>query len=130
MKNKFVIAVVCFLTDLVVSVWTYFKASNYQQFIKMIGEKFDSPDFQLQIYQIFLQTLTFCMIFFLLIHLAIYIFYSKDKKLAAKYVHFYCGCAAILMLFTVITAKEYVLVAPTIGYGWCFISARNLLKIA
>jgi len=127
-KNKFLIGVICFLTDLVVSVWTYTKASNYQEFVKLLGDKVESPDFQIQIYQIFLQTLIFCLVLFLLIHLAIYMFYSRDKKLAEKYVHFYCGVATLGMIFTVVVSKEYVLLAPTIAYGWCYISVRNLLK--
>ena len=71
-KNKTQIAVLCFLSDVALGVWSYRKATNYDEYLKQIKIVTNSPEIQLQIYQMMLQWFTVALIAFLLFHLVIY----------------------------------------------------------
>lgn len=126
-KNKASIALLSFLTDIALSLWSYYKLTNYDEYLKDIKQMVDSPDFQVQIYQIMLKTLTFSLILFLAFHLVIYVLFWKEKKYATKYLRFYTFMAVASCVIMVAT-KIYLAVIPAFIYGICFTSIGPLKK--
>ncbi|MGZ3788921.1 MAG: hypothetical protein ACXVLQ_10375 [Bacteriovorax sp.] len=119
MKDKKHIALLCFLTDLSLCAWSYFKLTNYDEYIKNVRPIISSPDFQLQIYQVLLQSLTFSMILFLVFHLVIYFLFWRGKTSAMKYLRFYTFTAALSCLI-MIFSKLFLAIFPLFIYGLAF----------
>ena len=126
-KNKTQIAVLCFLSDVALGVWSYRKATNYDEYLKQIKIVTNSPEIQLQIYQMMLQWFTVALIAFLLFHLVIYFLFWKEKKAAVKYIRFYTLMAVVSGVL-MIAASYYIAVLPTIIYGLSFVSAGRMQK--
>ncbi len=125
--DKKSIALLCFLTDLSLSIWSYLKLTNYDEYLKAVKPIVDSPDFRVQIYQVLLQSLTFSLILFLAFHLVIYILLYKEKKYAIKYVRVYTALAA-LSCFIMIFSNMPWAVLPLFIYGLAFVSIRKMLQ--
>lgn len=120
-------ALLAFLTDLGLSIWSYFKLTNYDEYLKAVKPYLSSPDFQIQIYQVLLQTFTFTILIFLTLHIAIYWTYTKEKKWAIKYVRIYsflAAVSAVLMVFSGLWAG----VIPLILYIVIFIQSKKTLQ--
>jgi hypothetical protein len=127
MRDTKQIAILCFISDVVISVWTYFQLSNFASFKKIIGPVSESPDYQLQLYQVLLQSVTFGLLLFLFFHLIIAILFWKKKMYAIKYMHFYTLMAAIssaLMIFS----GYFIGLIPMIIYILSFNLIRKSLK--
>jgi hypothetical protein len=127
MKEKKRIALFCFLADLGVSIWSYKEIQNYDEYLKIVKPIINSPDFQVQLYALILQTVIFTIIFFLLFHIVIYVLYLKDVKYARKYMRFYTFLAAIsaaIMMFSGVI----IAIFPLIAYAYSFISVGKELK--
>jgi hypothetical protein len=127
LKEKKQIAVLCFLTDVALSVWSYYEVTNYDEFSKTMKTMVASPDLQLQIYQLLLQALTFTLLLFILFHFVIYILFWKDKKYAVKYVRMYTFMAALSCLI-MIFSKMYVGIIPFFIYGLSFNQVSKMTK--
>ena len=130
MNKKIIIPVLCFITDVLMSVWSYLKLSNYDEFIKYIKLSIDSPDFQVQLYKIFLQSVTLVLVLFIVIHAIIYVFYFKEKKLAQKYVRLYSAMAALSAISLIFTSHTLVMIVPTAIYSFIFWEVTQKLKSA
>ncbi len=126
-KNKSSIALLCFLTDIALSLWSYFKLTNYDEYLKDVKPLINSPDFQVQLYQVLLQSLTFTFILFLTFHLVIYFLFWKEKKYAIKYVRFYTFTAVVSCIL-MIASKLYLAIIPAFIYGICFRSIGKQSK--
>ncbi len=126
-KNKLSIALLCFLLDLGLSLWSYFEVTNYDKFTKSIKAVVSSPDFQVQIYQVLIQTLTFSLMLFLVAHLIIYFLFCKSKKFAIKYVRFYTFMATVSCVLMIAT-KVYAAIIPALLYGLCFKAIGPITK--
>lgn len=127
--SKLKIASLCFLTDLGLSLWSYFKLTNYDEYLKAVRPMLASPDFQLQIYQVLLQSLTFSIILFLSFHLVVYYLFAKEKKWAMKYVRFYSLLAALSCLVMVAT-QIWAGIIPMLIYGYVFTKTRPMSQNA
>jgi predicted membrane protein len=87
----------------------------------------DSPDFQVQIYGVLLQSFIFSMLIFLVFHLVIYFLFVRETNYAVKYVRFYTFMAAVsagIMVFSGVM----VAILPFIIYTLSFISVGKSLK--
>jgi len=127
MKEKKRIALLCFLADLGMSIWSYDQIKNYDEYLKIVKPIINSPDFQIQLYALMLQTFFFTIIFFLIFHVVIYILYLRDVKYAAKYIRFYTFMAALstgIMIFSGV----FVSLIPFIAYVYSFIFVGKGLK--
>lgn len=129
MKERKYLALLAFMADLALSVWSYFNVADYQEYMKVIKPLISSPDFQIQIYQVLLQTLTFTLGLFLVFHLVIYILYWKEKDYATRYVYYYSFMAALSCVF-MIGSQIYFAILPLIFYAFIFISTKKLIKVA
>jgi hypothetical protein len=122
MKNK-LIAIQCLsLCDIGTAVYSYFSLSNFEEFKKIINQfpEFDSPEFQVEIYKLFLQTVTFVSLLVICLHLIIYFFYYRDKKFARGYVKMYSAVAATSLLFCSLYFNQFSLMIPTVLYAVSF----------
>lgn len=119
-------ALLAFLADLGLSIWTYFKLTNYDEYLKAVKPYLSSPDFQIQIYQVLLQTFTFTILIFLTLHIAIYWTYIKEKKWAMKYVRAYSFLAALSAVLMVLSGLWAGLI-PLILYTVVFIQSKKPL---
>jgi uncharacterized protein YxeA len=127
-NKKIIIPALCLITDVLMSVWSYFKVSNYDEFIKYIQISVDSPDFQLQLYKIFLQTLIIVLALFIILHIVIYVFYFKEKKMAQKYVRLYSAMAALSAVSLIFTSHIWLMIIPTLIYAYIFWEVTQKLK--
>jgi hypothetical protein len=121
------IGISCFATDVGLSIWAYFKSTNYEEYLKLVKPILGSPDLEVQVYQVLVQTLTFTLLIFLIFHFVIYLMLSKEKKYALKYTRIYCAMASIsaaLMLFS----YPFAMFLPLIVYATSFISIGKILK--
>lgn len=122
-------ALLCFLTDLGLSLWAYFQLTNYDEYVKRTKPVLNSPDFQIQIYQVLLQSFTFALMLFLGFHGVVYWLYSKEKKWAHKYVRIYSfiavfGCSFLLFL------GAWGALLPLAAYAFVFVKSRQVLPAA
>ncbi len=122
--NKRKTALLCFLTDLGLSLWSYFKLTNYDEYLKAIQPYNDSPDFQIQLYQVLLQTFTFTILLFLGFHIVVYWLYSKGKKWALQYVRFY-ACLAALSCLLMIISQLWAGILPLVIYSYVFFLSKK-----
>jgi membrane-bound ClpP family serine protease len=132
--NKRQLALLCFLTDLGLSIWSYFKLSNYDEYTKYVQEAkpyldatkspLASPDFQIQLYQVLLQSLTFTLFLFLAFHLVVYYLYSRGKKWAEKYIRLYTFLAAISGLLMLATGM-WIGIFPLVIYAFIFVQIKK-----
>ncbi|MFA6238213.1 MAG: hypothetical protein WC635_12845 [Bacteriovorax sp.] len=128
MKETKQIAILCFLSDVGLSLWSYFKLTSFEHFKTSIQPYIDSPDFQLQVYQIVMQSFTFTLLLFLSFHLIIYILLWKEKKYAIKYIRFYSFMAALSALLMIYPLQAYIAVVPLIIYFMSFKELGKVLK--
>lgn len=87
----------------------------------------DSPDFQVQLYAVLLQSFIFSMLIFLFFHVVIYFLFVRELKYAIKYVRFYTFMAALsagIMIFSGILGA----IVPFIIYTLSFISIGKTPK--
>lgn len=127
MKDKKQIACLCFLADLALSVWSYFKVKNYDQYVGLVKDVVDSPDFQVQLYAVILQSVLFSIMIFLLFHLIIYILFLRGNNFASKYVRYYTFLAGLSCLI-MLASGFYVGILPLMIYALSFISTGKLRK--
>lgn len=127
-KNKFQIALGCMFTDIALSVWSYFELTNYDNFLKFAKPIVSSPDLQVQIYKILIQSFTFTMLLFLAFHLIIYVLYTRENKFAAKYVRFYALMAAISSGIMIATGV-YLGIFPLFIYFFCYRAAKKQILL-
>ncbi len=106
----------CLFSDIALSSWIYFRATNYDEYVKYVKIITESPDFQVQLYRVYMQSLTFGLLLFLATHLIIYFLYWKEYNSARVYLKFYCifSSAGCLLLALVETAMGIV---PMLLYG-------------
>lgn len=127
MKAKH-IAILCFLSDIGISLWSYFRLTNYDYYLKTVKPIIGSPDLQTQLYQVLLQSFTFSLLLFLAFHLIIYILLWKEKKYALKYVRFYTFMAAISCVLMLTSFSALVVLVPLTVYVLGFINTGKILK--
>lgn len=119
-NKKFFVPTLAFITDAGLALYSYLICTDYKKFQEIAKITISDPDFQLELYKILLQTLTFTLIVFLLFHLVIYIMYFKEIKFAKKYVKFYLLLAILsLAISTVLSFNFYILIALA-SFAICF----------
>lgn len=128
MKDTKQIAILCFLSDIGISLWSYFKFTNYDEYQKIAKPIIGSPDLEVQLYQVLLQSLTFSLLLFLVFHLIIYVLLWKEKKYALKYVRFYSFMAAVSALLMMTSVGFLVAFIPLCIYVLSFLALGKLLK--
>lgn len=128
MKDIKQVAVLCFLSDIGISIWSYLKLTNYDEYLKLAKPIIGSPDLEIQLYQILIQSFTFTLLLFLFFHLAIYLLLWKKKAYSIKYLRFYTFTAAISCLLMIVSYGAYLTIIPLAIYILSFITLGKTLK--
>ena len=127
MKDKKKVALLCFLADLGISIWSYQMVKNYDEYLKLVKPMIGSPDFQVQLYAVLLQTFLFTMLIFLSFHAIIYFLFAREVRYAIKYVRFYTLMAALSALIMIFSG-HFIAIIPMIIYILSYISVGKLIK--
>jgi hypothetical protein len=70
-KSKYFVPVLALVTDIGLAIYSYLLMTNYEKFQKYAKIAIKDPDFQLELYKLILQTMTFLLFVFLFLHLII-----------------------------------------------------------
>lgn len=112
---KFISLAGCFLSDMTLISWIYYQATNYQNFNVIAKSAINSPDFQIQLYKVILQSLTFLLLLFVLAQSAVYIMAIKNMRAAYLYLKIFAVVGFALSLLIAITHSLYALL-PALLY--------------
>ena len=125
-QEKTLIALGSFFCDIALSLWIYFRVSNYNAYLKYVKTITDSPDFQVQLYKVYLQSLTFSIMLFLVAHLVVYILYWREMRAAQVYLKFYAAMSSAGCLLLAFFETPFAIL-PAFLYGAAyFFIAKNI----
>lgn len=122
------IAILCFLSDLGISIWSYNRLTNYDEYLKAAKPMISSPDLQLQVYEVLLQSFTFSLLLFLAFHFIVYILIWRQKTYAIKYIRFYCPMAILSCVLIIFSYNAFLGILPLVFYFLSFRAAGLWLK--
>lgn len=128
LQKKFLIILGGLLSDIGLSLWLYFKAGNYTEYLKYASTITDSPDFQVQLYKVYLQSLTFGLLLFVATHIVIYALYWKEFKAAKLYVKFYTAFSSMGCLILAVAETPYALL-PAMIYGLSYYTTAKMFPL-
>jgi hypothetical protein len=120
MNKKLLVPILAFTTDAALSFYTYIIFTNYEQFQKYAKMTINDPDFQLEIYKVMLQSLTFILILFLFFHFIIYLFYYRGSAFAKKYVRFYLITAIASLGISMLFSFDLYFFMAILSFVFCF----------
>jgi hypothetical protein len=124
-KNKLIVSGLGLLTDILLAIYTYFICSNYEQFQKYAKIAIADPSLQLEVYKMLVQTLTFVLIVFILLHFIVYFFYYRGSLYAKKYIKFYLIMALVSLVISNLFSFDIYFMIGTILYGICFAKLKT-----
>jgi hypothetical protein len=119
-KSKYFVPVLALVTDIGLAIYSYLLMTNYEKFQKYAKIAIKDPDFQLELYKLILQTMTFLLFVFLFLHLIIYILYLNKNKYAQKYVRFYLIVALLSLGLSLIFSFNFYILIAAVSFGFCF----------
>lgn len=123
-QQKILATIGCYLTDITLIAWLYFRATNYGRYVKGFGDKIDSPDFQIQLYKILLQSLTFALLLFLLAQTVVYILAWKKFRAAYLYLKFFSVFGFVAAFIIVVLSSAYALLPMLIYIGGYYVFSK------
>lgn len=116
----------CYLTDLTLIAWLYFRATNYGRYTHNLEGKVDSPDFQIQLYKVLLQSLTFALLLFLAAQTVVYIMAWKKKRAAYLYLKFFSVFGFVVAFIIAVLSSAYALLPMLIYIGGYYVFSKLL----
>lgn len=125
-KNKMQVAFSLFATDVMLSIWSYFQLSNYSEFMKAAKIYNDNPEMLEQVYQTLTLGFIITLLCFNLLHLVIYVLYTRHHKLATKYILFYTILAAISSLILMGTGNLFIGLISFCAYAINYSTVKKL----
>ncbi len=114
----------CYLCDLTLGSWIYYRATNFTTYSENIASKIDSPDFQIQLYKIMLQSLTFALILFLIAQTAVYIMAWRKFRTAYFYLKFFSVLGFVLGFFITVTNSAFAMLPMVIYVGGYYVFSK------
>lgn len=124
---KFISLAGCFLSDMTLIAWLYYQATNYQNFNVIAKNAINSPDFQIQLYKVILQSLTFLLLLFVLAQSAVYIMAIKNMRAAYLYLKIFSVVGFALALLISISHSLYALL-PALFYLLGYYTFAKIFK--
>lgn len=107
--------------------WLYFMATNYNNYGTIAAKSIDSPDFQIQLYKILLQSLTFFLLVFILAQTIVYALAIKNFKAAFLYLKFFSVAGFAAFFFVTVMHSGFGLL-PMIIYVFGYYVFSKLFK--
>lgn len=126
-QQKILAIVSCYLSDVTLVAWVYYISTNYHYYNERIKNKVASPDFQLQFYQIMLQSLTFALLLFLVAQTLVYILGFRGLRSAYFYLKYFSVLGFAVSAFIVYSANLYAIL-PAVFYIFGYITFSKLFK--
>lgn len=126
-QQKILAITLSFLSDLTLMAWLYFMATNYNNYNSIAAKSIDSPDFQIQLYKILLQSLTFFLLVFILAQTIVYALAIKNFKAAFLYLKFFSVAGFAAFFFITIMHSGFGLL-PMIIYLFGYYVFSKLFK--
>lgn len=123
-QQKKLAMLTCYMTDLTLMAWLYFKATNYGQYTKNFGKNFDSPDFQVQFYKIILQSLTFALLLFLAAQTLVYILAWRKFTAAYLYLKYFAILGFVMGLIILVTSSAFAILPMIIYVGGYYVFSK------
>ena len=114
----------CYLTDLALMAWLYFRATNYGRYTGTLKGKIDSPDFQVQLYKVMLQSLTFALLLFLIAQTVVYILAWKKFRAAYLYLKYFAVLGFVIGFIITIKSSAYALLPMLIYIGGYYVFSK------
>jgi hypothetical protein len=106
-KDQKTLAVLtCYFSDIALLCWFYFKATNYEGYAKKAKVALDSPDFQIQLYRVLVQSLA---------QTIVYILYWRNLRSAQLYLKYFAIVAAAACIVIAFESTAFALL-PFIIY--------------
>jgi len=112
---QYITIIGCFLSDATVFTWLYWKATSYEEFGKLVESTIDSPNFQVQLYKVLLQSLTFFLLLFISAQFIVYILAAKKFRSALLYLKLY-SVAGFAVSFFIIATQSFYALCPALFY--------------
>lgn len=127
MKTKLVAYIGAFCADLSLSLFLYLNATNYREYLEVSGKKIESTHFQIQLYQLLLQSLTFTLFIFLIAQALIYTLAFKEKSYSEKSLRYLKFFSFFGMTLSTLVAAFYSIYFIILA-GIYFFSFQNFKK--
>ncbi len=112
---RIITTVGCFLSDVTLFSWIYWQATQYHQFNQLIESSLNSPSFELQLYKVLLQSLTFFLLLFVSAQFVVYVLSWKKMRAALLYLKLYSVLGFAISLLVTLTSSPYAL-CPALFY--------------
>lgn len=117
----------CYLSDVTLVAWIYFQTTNYKNYGMAVGQRLDSPDFQLQFYQVLLQSLTFALLLFICAQTFIYVLGWRNMRSALLYLKYFSVLGFAVALYISFASSLYALL-PSIIYLFGYYTFAKAFK--
>lgn len=114
----------CYMADLTLVAWLYFRATNYGRYTKNLRTIVDSPDFQIQLYKVILQSLTFALLLFITAQTIVYILAWKNFRAAYIYLKYFAVIGFSVGLIILGTSSVYALLPMSIHIGGYYVFSK------
>ena len=124
-KNLAILA--CYISDVTLVAWVYYISTNYQYYNERIKGQVTSPDFQLQFYQIMLQSLTFALLLFIAAQTIVYILSFRGMRSAHFYLKYFSVLGFAVSAYIFYSANFFAIV-PAAFYIFGYIIFSKLFK--
>ena len=107
--------------------WLYYMATNYNNYGEIAKKNIDSPDFQIQLYKVLLQSLTFFLLVFILSQTVVYILAARNMRAAFLYLKFFSVFGFASFFFITIIHSGFGLL-PMVIYLFGYYVFSKLFK--
>lgn len=125
--QKTLATITCYVSDVTLMLWLYFKATNYNDYLHKAKVAVNSPDFQIQLYHVLLQSLTFSLLLFLLAQTIVYILFWRNLRGAKIYLKYFAVFGAALSLMIVLNSTLFALL-PFLFYCFGYYAFASLIE--
>jgi hypothetical protein len=130
-KDQKTLAVLtCYFSDVALLSWIYFKATNYEDYAKKAKVALDSPDFQIQLYRVLVQSLTFALLLFVLAQTIVYILYWRNLRSAQLYLKYFAIVAAAACTVIAFESTAFALLPFVIYCFGYYVFAGSIKPLA
>ena len=118
-QQKILAMVSCYLSDITLMAWIYFKTTNYGRYAENVKTVVESPNFQTQFYYVFLQSLTFMLLLFFVAQTVVYLLAWRNFRSAYLYLKFFAVFGVVVTLYITVMSSPFAffpLVIYVAGY--------------
>ena len=128
-QQKIAALITCYLCDVTLLAWIYFKVTNFNRYNRLSKDMLDSPDFQFQLYRVLLQSLTFALLLFFIAQTMVYILAWRNFRSAYLYLKFFAVFGFAIALYIVFNSSFFALLPVVLYVCGYYVFARNFKEM-